>query len=227
MAGELDGVDSEQSLLGVARESHVILLIDSLELRVESSDHHVLEPVGLDFGPVLDLVGGDVLHVAGHVVGGVGVGALRADERHELVIFIGDGNLRSGIAHGVDEVIDGVPLGLVGLRAVNVIEPLDLVQHGLFGLEVGGAETGRALEHDVLEIVGQSGVVRRVVLSADPHGDIRLNPGNLFVYGHIDFQSVVQGVDFCPHGVSRNGLILAAGAGRDCDRGRGHQCQFE
>ena len=55
-------------LVTIVRQIDVILLIDSLQFRMESTDHHMLETVALDLRPVLNLIAGDVLRVTGHIV---------------------------------------------------------------------------------------------------------------------------------------------------------------
>ena len=82
MVYEQDGVDGHHGILAVLVEVHVVFLIYGLELGVETPDDHVLETVGLHFRPVLYLVRGDVLGVAGHVVGGESVGTPGTDDCH-------------------------------------------------------------------------------------------------------------------------------------------------
>ena len=55
-------------LVAIIRQTDVILLIDSLQLRMETTNGHIHEAVGLNLCPVINLVRGDILHVAGHIV---------------------------------------------------------------------------------------------------------------------------------------------------------------
>ena len=75
MGGEELGEEGLKHFVLVFGESDVVFFVDGFQLGVESSDHHVLESVGLYLGPVVELVGGYVFHIAGYVVAGVGVGS--------------------------------------------------------------------------------------------------------------------------------------------------------
>ena len=88
MVREKHSVHSLKSLSEIACQRHVLLLVHGFELSVEASDHRIHEPVGLDACPVLDLVCRDVLHIDGHVSGCICICAVRADQRHQLVIFV-------------------------------------------------------------------------------------------------------------------------------------------
>ena len=205
--GLVDGLPELAAVLG---QGHVLLLVDGLQLRVEAADHAVTEAVSLDAGPVVDLVGGDVLGIDSLVGGGPGVGAVRADDGHQLVILIGDRELGGLVAHRVDAVIDGLAPGLVRRLAVKFEELFDLVEHRLLGFIVHRTEALRALEHQVFEIMGQSGRLGGVVLAAHLHGHVGLDAGLLFVHGHEDLHAVVQGVDFGLERVTGNGLVALA-----------------
>ena len=85
-------------LARIARERHVFLLVDGLQLGVEAADDGVAEAVGLNLRPVLNLVRGDVLDVDGHVLRRVGVGARGADGGHQLVVLVGNGDFRCLVA---------------------------------------------------------------------------------------------------------------------------------
>ena len=203
MVGEQGGVHGLPDFAAVLRQGHVLLLVNSLQLGVEAADHGVLKPVGLDPGPVVDLVRRDVLDVYGHVLRRKSIGAVGADGRHQFVVLVRDGDFRSLVADRVDAVVDRRTLGLVGGLAVNFEEVFDLIEHRFLGCEVRCAELLRPLEHQVFEIVRQSGGLGRVVLAAHVHGDVGLDARRLLVDAHIDFQPVVQGVDF---GVQRIAL---------------------
>ena len=86
-------------LVGVVGQVDVILLVDGFQLRVESTNHHVLKTVRLNLGPVLYLIRGNVLRVARHVVAGVGIGAFGSDGRHQFVVFVGNEILGGQLAH--------------------------------------------------------------------------------------------------------------------------------
>ena len=57
-----------QHFADVLVQAAVVFLIHSFKLGVESADHHVFETLALNCCPVVQLVGGNVLHVAGLVL---------------------------------------------------------------------------------------------------------------------------------------------------------------
>ena len=187
--------DRGVNLTVVVRQGHVFLLVDRFELGVESADHDVLEAVGLDPGPVLDLVRRNVFDIDRPVHRGVGVGFQSTDRRHQFVVLVGDGVFRSFVADAVDLTVDCRTLRIVGRLAVNLEELFDLVEQGLLGFVVARAELLGALEHQMFEIVGQTGRFARVVLAADFHGDVGFDARFCLIDAHIDFQSVIQRVD--------------------------------
>ena len=162
---------------------------------METADDAVLEAFCLYLRPVLDLVAGDVLGVAGHVEAGVGVCPAGADGGHQLVVFIGDGIFGRFVRDAVDAGIDGLAFEAVRGLAVDFKLLLDLVEQGFLYFVVLRAEMAGAFEHQVLEVVCQSGGLGRVVLSTYAHGDVGLYARCLFVDGHVDLQPVVQRVD--------------------------------
>ena len=195
-------------LLAVLAEVQVVLLIDGFQLRVESSDDHVLEAVGLDACPVLHLVGGDVLYVAGDVEAGEGVGAVRTDEGHQLVVLVGDVVLGSELADAVNLVVGllagcGVRQLAVGLEAL-----FDLIEQGSLGGAVAGAELLGTLEHQVFQVVGQTRGLGRIVARTGLHGDVCLDARFVLVDGEEDLQAVLQRVDTGLHGVALHGFIV-------------------
>ena len=223
-----EGVDHGPCIAG---QTHVVLLIDGLKLGMKAADDAVLEAIGLDLGPVLDLVRGDVLGVAGDVEVRVRVRARGADSGHQLVVLVGDGILRSLVADAIDLTIECLAFGLVGGFAIDFKKAFDLVEEGLFGLIVRRPEVSGALEHEVLKVVRQAGGLCWVVLSAYANGDISLDAGRLFVDAHVDLQAVVEGVDAGLQRVAVDRLIvrfcartLAIRGGKhpredDCQRG--------
>lgn len=99
------------------------------------------------------------------------------------------------VADAVDLTVDCRTLRIVGRLAVNLEELFDLVEQGLLGFVVARAELLGALEHQMFEIVGQTGRFARVVLAADFHGDVGFDARFCLIDAHIDFQSVIQRVD--------------------------------
>ena len=114
-----------------------------------------------------------------------------------------------------------VSLALLGIGDAPVLleEAFDFIEIGFFGLVVLGAVLLGALEHQMLEIVGESRGFLGVVLSADAYGDESLQTGLFFVDGHIDFQTVVQGVDPGVHRISFYAFVTVAGDSQGGDDG--------
>ena len=208
MRGEEFGIQRIDHLVGIVGQVDVVLLIDSLQFGMEATDHHVTEAVGLNLGPVVHLIRGDVLHIACHIVRREGVGALRANGSHEFVVLVGDVILRSQLTDGVDLMVGLTAFLGVGQQAVGLIALLYLVQIGCLGDRVAHAELIRTLEHQVLQIVCQSGGLCGVVLRTGAHGDIRLYARLFLVHAQIHLQSVVQGVDACLCQVALHLFIL-------------------
>ena len=217
---EEEGIDGVESLLRVVGQAHVLLLIDSFQLGVETAEDAVLETVGLDLRPVFDLVGGNLLDIAGHVVGGVGVGAFRADDGHQLVILVRDGDLGRLVADGVDPVVEGQPFLGIRQGAVHLKQTVDGREHRLLRLVVLRSELFRPLEHHVLEVVGETRIVGGIVLSARADGDIGLDTRLVLVDGHIHGQTVLQGIDLRVQRISLHGLILFAATHGNGGQGR-------
>ena len=92
--------------------------------------------------------------------------------------------------------------------AVFLIAFFDIAEQGSFGHGVVGAELHRTLEHQVLQIVSQSGGFGRIVLATCSDGDVGLDAWFLLIDRQIHFQTVVEGIDTRLHQVARYGLIL-------------------
>ena len=182
---------------------------------METADHHVLESVALYLCPVLNLVVRDVLHIAGHVVGSIGVGALASDARHQLVVLVRDVVFGSQLRNRIDFVVSLLALCRVGQLAVALISACDFVEIRLLLGVVDGAELLGSLEHQVLQIVGKTGCLGRVVSGTCLDGDISLQTRFFLVNRHVHRQTVVEGVDAGFHGITWYGgvmIILSCGA---------------
>ena len=213
MVREQEGVKGVQAFLAVVGQAHVFLLVHGLEFGVEAAEDAVHEAVGLDLRPVFDLVGRNLLHVAGHVVGRVGIGPFGADDGHQLVIFVRNGNLGCLVTDGVDLVIKVQALLRVREGAVYLEQAVDGFEQRFFSGIVLRAELFGTLEHHVLQVVGEAGVVGRIVFAASPDGDIRLDAGFVLIDGHVHFQAVLQGVDFRVERIAGDGFILGTAGG--------------
>ena len=65
-----------KEFVDIFRQTDIVLLIDSLQFCVETTNHHIHEAVALYLRPVLHLVRGNVLHITGDIVRRIGIGAL-------------------------------------------------------------------------------------------------------------------------------------------------------
>ena len=175
---------------------------------METTDDHVLEPVALNLRPVLHLVGGDILGVAGDVVRRVGIRSLGTDGCHQLVVLIGNEVLGCQLAHGVNLVVGLAACLGVGQLTVGLVALLYLGKQGGLSLGIVRSVLLCALEHEVLQIVCQTGGLGRVVLSASTYGDVRLDTWLVLIDTQIDLQSVLQRVDTRVHRVARHRLIV-------------------
>ena len=226
MMGEQGLAQAFPDLVAVVRERHVLLFVDGLELGMEAADHVVAEAVRLDSRPVVYLVGRDVLGIDGLVIGGPGVRSVGAYDRHQLVVFVRNRKFGGFVAHGIYPVVDGLALRFVLRFAVGLEELFDLVQHGLFGLIVARSELLRSLEHQVLEVVGEAGGLRRVVLAADLDSDIGLDARLILIDGHVELEPVVQGVDLCSERIALHAFI-AGSAGKEHEQQMGCRCDSD
>ena len=226
VVGEEKLVYGLPDLAAVLGEGHVLLFIDGLQLCMETADDAVTEALRLDAGPVVYLVGGDVFLVDGLIRRREGIGAVCAYHGHEFVVLVGDGVAGCLIAYGIYGMVYSLALRRVCGYAIDLIEALNLVQEGFLRLVVLGAVVLRALEHEVLEVVGEAGGLRRVVLAADADGDVGLDTGLLLVDGHEYLEPVGESVDFGVERVVFYGLVFVAGNQGDECHGKGNQKSF-
>ena len=208
VCGEELRSESVPHLVAVVREVDVVFLIHSLKLSMETADNHILKAVSLDASPVVHLVGGDVLHVARHVVAGVGVGAVGTDARHQLVILVGDEVLCCNLRHRVNLMIEALALCRVCHGAIMLVTALYVVKVRLLLGCVRRTENIRSLKHQVLKVMCKTRCLGRVVARAGAHGDVSLDARLLLVDRQINLQSVRQGVDACLHRVALHGLVV-------------------
>jgi hypothetical protein len=166
----------EQPPGGLAVRAHPALLHDHVALLVELAHHGLEEPLGLQVGPQLQAVGGEGIVVVGLVAAGAGVETDAALAVHDLAERVGD--------HVAVGLLDGLLPGLLQLRHLLLVRAyrpaplrvvgdvglLHLLQGGLLGGVVGGADDVRPLEGHVLEHVGQAGDAGH--LAVGPHVDV-------------------------------------------------------
>ena len=104
-------------------------------------------------------------------------------------------------------MVEPCPFCLVLCVAVHLEQCLYFVQKRFFGGIIRCSEVRGSLEHQVLEVVGETCCLCRVVLSSHLHGNVGLDARSLLVYGHIYLQTVVKGVDLCLKRVTCHSLI--------------------
>ena len=200
--------DGGKELALVAGQTDVILLIHSLQLGVEATDHHVLESVTLDLCPVLNLVRRDILRITGHVVRRVGVRPFCTDGCHQLVILIGNEILGCHLRDRVDLVVSLLAGLGIGKLTISLITLFDLCEQRGLCLGVIRTKLFRALKHQVLQVVSQTCRFRRVILRTCTYSDECLDTRFLRVYREIYLQTVIEGIDARLHHIPRNSLIL-------------------
>ena len=208
--------DCLNHLLAIESRVHVTFFVHGLQFGVESTDHQVLETVCLNLRPVLNLVARNVFHVASHIVAGIGIGTTGTDSGHQLVVFIRDEVSGSFVRKAVDNVIDGLAFGLICRLAIDFELCLDGIEKRLFGFVVHGSVLLCTLEHEVFQVVRQTGGFGWVVLTAHTYSDVGLYAWSFLIHGHVNLQSIAQGVHLGIHRVIGYGgvLILAARTGR-------------
>ena len=206
----------------IVSQIDVILLVHSLQLRMETTDGHVHEAVCLDLGPVVNLVRGDILHIASHVIARIGIRALRADGGHQLIVFIGNVVLGCQLTQRVNLVVGLTTLHRVGHLAILLIALLNLVEQWRLFLGIDSTKLAGALKHQVLQIVSQTCCLSRVVLRTCAHGDIGLNARFLFVHAEIHLQSVVKGIDARLRHITHHSFILVLRARAQSEAHEGH-----
>ena len=96
----------------------------------------------------------------------------------------------------------------IGDEAILLVAALDVVEQHSLGIRIGGAKLLRALEHQVLQVVGETGGLGGIVLRAGAHSNEGLDARLLGVYGEVDFQAVVEGVDAGLHLVALHSFVL-------------------
>ena len=226
VVGEQRCVHRLINLATVVGERHILLLVDGFELGVETANHNIFETIRLDFEPILNLVRGNVLDINGHIVTRISVGALSTDRSHQLVVLVGNSQLRRLVADRVDTLVESLALSLVLGLAIDLEQLLNLVEQRLLGLVVLRAELLRTLEHQVLEVVSQTGCLGRVVLTTHANSDVGLDSGLLVADRHIYLQTVIQRIDT---GLSRIALdalvsVLRSASRKQHSRHDRHQC---
>ena len=175
---------------------------------MESTDNHILETVTLDLRPVLNLIAGDILRIACHIVRGIGIRALGTNGSHQLVVLIGDEVLGSELTHGVNLMISLSACLRVCESAIGLITQFDLCQKRSLRLSIVSTELFGALKHQVLQVMSQSCCLCGVILRTCTYSDIRLNPRLLVIHREIHLQPIVQGIYPRLHHIPRHRDIL-------------------
>ena len=152
------------NLVTIVGKVDVILLINSFQLGMETTDNHILETVGLNLSPVVNLIRRDVLYITGDIVRGEGIGALSTDGSHQLVVLIGNEVAGSHLRYAVDAMIGSLARLWVGKTAISLIASLDVGKQRSLGSGIGNTEMIGTLEHEVLQIVSKTCGFGRVVL---------------------------------------------------------------
>ena len=197
-----------EHLVVVVSEVDVILLIDGLQLGVETTNHHVLEAVALNLSPVLDLVGGDVLRVASNIVGGEGIGSTGTDGSHQFVVLVGNKVLGSHLRDTIHLVVGLLAGSRIGQLTIGLVALFYLLKQRSLGIDIVCTKRLSTFKHQVLQIVSQSRCLSRVIFRTCAHGNVGLNTGLLGIHGEVNLQAVVQRINAGLCQITRNSLVL-------------------
>ena len=133
----------------------------------------------------------------------------RAQQITHAVAFQPEGAFKRRLGNGL-EIIRTVEIGrAVVIGRTHFLQVLEVVFRRIFG----------AVEHEVFEQMGETGLALRFVLGTDivPHG--QRDDGRLFIGMHNDIEAIVQGeffignLDFVDQHCERCGLVQSAGFG--------------
>ena len=168
-AAELLDHLEERGLHRVVRAA-VLLLVHRLQFALEQTEHGIDHTVAVQFGPLLDVLRGERIVIVSVVVGGRGVEARAAEAGDQAVELVRDGVFGGLLAQPAYLLLDILPLPFVSGAREPVVADRDGVQPDLLGLVINGAYLFRALEEQMLQVMGETGV--RAVLGAcpDDHG---------------------------------------------------------
>ena len=188
-------------------EPDILLLINRFKLRMEQAEDGILEAFMFDLQPLVGLVRRNIVHIDRLLKRGKGIGSLRPDPGQQFVIFVGDGKFRSSPRQTVDLVINLFPLLGIGRLPVNFEFGFNLVEQHLFTGKVLGSEFIGTLEHHMFQVMRQTCVVGRIVLTPCPYGNGCLDAGCILVYRQIHLQPVRQGINPGLEGIALNRII--------------------
>ena len=186
-AAELLDHLEERGLHRVVRAA-VLLLVHRLQFALEETEYGIDHTVAVQFCPLLDVLRGERIVIVGVVVGGRGVEARAAEAGYEAVELVGDGVFGGLLAQAPYLLLDALPFAFVGGAGKPVIADRDGVQPDLLGLVIHGADFFRALEEQVLKVMGETGV--RAVLGARLYDDGAIYDGLGRVAVQPDLHSV-------------------------------------
>ena len=207
-----------KQLASVLCRIHVAFFVNGFQFGVESADHQILETVRLNLRPVFNLVAWDIFHIAGHIIAGIGIGSFGTDSPHQLVVFIRNKISGRFVRKAVYHPINGLASSLVGRLPIHLELCFDGIEKRLFRFVIHRSILLCTLEHEMFQIMRQTGCFGRVVLATYTHGNVSLDARSFLVDGHVDFQTIVQCIDLCVQRIIRNRsiLIFASLAGCKC-----------
>ena len=211
MVREQRACDRFKQLASVLCRVHVAFFVYGFQLGVESADYQTLETVCLNLRPVFNLVAWDVFHIASHIITGIGIGSFGTDSPHQLVVFIRNEISGRFVGKAVYHAVNGLAFSLIGSLAIHFELFFDGIEKRFFHFVVHGSILLGTLEHEVFQVMRQTGSFGRVVLATYTNGNISLNARSFLVDGHIDLQTVVQCVDLGVQRVIRHsGIVVLA-----------------
>ncbi|MPM34035.1 hypothetical protein SDC9_80616 [bioreactor metagenome] len=192
----------------VAGERHVFFFVNGFKLCMETADYVVLKTVRLNFCPVLDLVRRDIFRVNRHVETCIGVGSRCSNGFHQFIVLVWNGQFGCSIRDTVNLFVNCPSPHIVFRSSIFFEQVFYLLQHRLFLCIILRSELLCTLKHQMFKIVSQPGGRCRIVFPAHAYGNVGLNAGSLRIHTHINFQSVIQGVNTRVDRIIGNCLVL-------------------
>ena len=149
---------------------------------MKQPEHRISKSLILDGQKLFQVVGRDVFHVSGILKRSKRIGHIGTNVGHHFVVLIGNGILSGYPGNRVDLVVDVFPFCLIFAFVVSLIQSLDLVEFYLFfGIIQRAVSIGTFKQH-VLQVVGQSCVIGRVVFTTCLGSEQGHDPGFSMVF---------------------------------------------
>ena len=137
---------------------------------------------------------------------------------HQLVVFIRNEISGRFVGKAVYHPINGLASSLVGRLPIHLELCFDGIEKRLFRFVIHRSILLCTLEHEMFQIMRQTGSFGWVVLATHTHGNVCLDAWSFLVDGHIDLQAIVQGVDLGVQRVIGDGGVIVLASSAGCKR---------